>query len=324
VNKIPESRVRFGANVTDVVANGKNVDIIIDGNEKLSTSLVVGCDGFQSLVRGKSDLKYFEQDLQQQGIVGTIEVSLESESDLNDVTIQRFVPWDESVVALLPLTANYSSFVISANNKRSAQLMALSDEEFVAAFNDYLFGAAKSSSLLASCVQGLDRILGTIIPSSGPFSPNPPPRLSPPQVLSVVPGSRASFPLKFGTTVPYMVGSVVGSDSKNLVLIGDSAHRIPPLAGQGLNLGIGDAQVLAQSLTESLARGENLFDQESKEHLENALLNFERKRQFKLIPMMAAIVSMQQLFSATPSTLMSSFNKLGIIKNEIVKFANSR
>ena len=52
----------------------------------------------------------------------------------------------------------------------------------------------------------------------------------------------ASFPLRF-LRVPTSV-------ALRLALVGDAAHGIHPLAGQGVNLGFGDAQALAAVLTD--------------------------------------------------------------------------
>ena len=65
-------------------------------------------------------------------------------------------------------------------------------------------------------------------------------RLGKVQVLS----KRLSFPLKSQTAERYF--------RKGVVLIGDAAHSIHPLAGQGANLGFKDAVSLAQVLADAL------------------------------------------------------------------------
>jgi 2-octaprenylphenol hydroxylase len=81
-----------------------------------------------------------------------------------------------------------------------------------------------------------------------------------------------------------------------LALIGDAAHTIHPLAGQGVNLGFLDAAVLAEVLLHALERGENLAD-------ERVLSRFERRRMPHNLAMMAAMEGFQRLFQADPLPL---------------------
>jgi 2-octaprenylphenol hydroxylase len=53
-------------------------------------------------------------------------------------------------------------------------------------------------------------------------------------------GARAAFPLRGRHAEPYI--------QERIALVGDAAHTIHPLAGQGVNLGIKDAAELAQRI----------------------------------------------------------------------------
>lgn len=45
-----------------------------------------------------------------------------------------------------------------------------------------------------------------------------------------------------------------------LALIGDAAHVVHPLAGQGVNLGIGDAAALTERLAQAVEVGQDIGD----------------------------------------------------------------
>ena len=74
-----------------------------------------------------------------------------------------------------------------------------------------------------------------------------------------------------------------------LALVGDAAHNVHPLAGQGLNLGIDDAQTLASVLA---ARG-----MEGDSGAYSLLRRFERSRREDLVAMEAVTDGLQLLFS---------------------------
>ncbi len=81
--------------------------------------------------------------------------------------------------------------------------------------------------------------------------------------------------------------------AEGLALIGDAAHTIHPLAGQGVNLGFLDAAVLAEELQHALERGERLADV-------RVLSRYERRRMPHNLALMAAMEGFERLFQADP------------------------
>ncbi|YAF63135.1 UbiF [Pseudomonas sp. E102] len=81
--------------------------------------------------------------------------------------------------------------------------------------------------------------------------------------------------------------------AEGLALIGDAAHTIHPLAGQGVNLGLLDAAVLAEVLLQAAGRGERLADMK-------VLSRYERRRMPHNLALMAAMEGFERLFQADP------------------------
>ena len=80
-----------------------------------------------------------------------------------------------------------------------------------------------------------------------------------------------------------------GTQPRSWVLAGDAAHNVHPLAGQGLNMGLADAQVLARVL-----HGRDYWRSVADLRL---LRSYERERKAAMLPMGLATDSLQQLFA---------------------------
>lgn len=124
---------------------------------------------------------------------------------------------------------------------------------------------------------------------------------------------RSAFPLRQRHAIDYVQPGVA--------LVGDAAHTIHPLAGQGINLGLQDVQVLAQELIEATRRGEALGDLA-------VLRRYQRRRKGDNLLMMAAMDGFKRLFEqpALPirwlrNTGMRTLNDLLPVKAQIMRHA---
>jgi 2-polyprenyl-6-methoxyphenol hydroxylase-like FAD-dependent oxidoreductase len=131
-----------------------------------------------------------------------------------------------------------------------------------------------------------------------------------------------SWPLMQASALQWC-GTIPGaspSQSAAWVLAGDAAHAVHPLAGQGLNLGLGDAAALAQLLHQKdywRAVGDL-----------RTLRLYERSRKTTVRGMAGAMDAMQQLFTRPEPGLaqlrnwgLSAADRTPLIKNWLVRHA---
>lgn len=126
-------------------------------------------------------------------------------------------------------------------------------------------------------------------------------------------GPRAVFPLRFFETNAYV--------ESRLALIGDAAHTIHPLAGQGVNLGMSDAASLAEVLIGAKQDRKDIGSLK-------VLRQYERWRRADNRNMLVTMDAFKRLFSNDSSLLgwlrntgMSLLDKTPLVKNTIVKQA---
>lgn len=97
-----------------------------------------------------------------------------------------------------------------------------------------------------------------------------------------VTGPRWSYPVSLSLAHEYV--------KPRLALVGDAAHGVHPIAGQGLNLGFKDAAALAEVLGDAARRGEDIGDL-------NVLRRYERWRRFDNTAMALGMDALNRLFS---------------------------
>jgi 2-octaprenylphenol hydroxylase len=126
-------------------------------------------------------------------------------------------------------------------------------------------------------------------------------------------GPRGAFPLCARHAHDYVL--------PNLALVGDAAHAIHPLAGQGANLGLQDAAELASQVRQALEAGLHPGDRP-------VLRRYERARKGANATMLHFMTGLNRLF-ATDSTLigglrsagMRAFNRSGPLRERAVRVA---
>ncbi|XP_034530910.1 ubiquinone biosynthesis monooxygenase COQ6, mitochondrial isoform X1 [Notolabrus celidotus] len=278
------------------------VQVKLANGESVQTKLLIGADGPNSMVRRELGIPTVKWNYDQSAVVAVLHLSEPTE---NNVAWQRFLP--TGPIAMLPLSDTESSLVWSTSHRLAEELLDLDEESFVDAINSAFWSNENQSELIETAGSVFRSALSAIMPSAGS------PRQLPPSVAGIGPKTRVMFPLGMGHASEYI--------RHRVALIGDAAHRVHPLAGQGANLGFGDVACLTQLLSQAAFNGKDLG---AIQHL----LEYETDRQRHNLPMMAAIDLMKRLYStnAAPAVLLRTFglqatNMLPALKEQIMAFA---
>ncbi|XP_055648735.1 ubiquinone biosynthesis monooxygenase COQ6, mitochondrial isoform X2 [Falco biarmicus] len=279
------------------------VQIELADGRRLQTKLLIGADGHNSLVRQKAEIKNIEHQYDQSAVVATLHLS---EATDNNVAWQRFLP--TGPIALLPLSDTASSLVWSTCHEHASELLAMDEESFVDSINSAFWSNVNHSDFIDTAGAMFRSAILLLTPAGTAV------RQLPPSVAKADPESRAMFPLGMGHATEYV--------QHRVALIGDAAHRVHPLAGQGVNLGFGDIECLARHLSAAAFNGSDLG---SLRHL----LKFETERQRHNVSLIAAIDVLKRLYSTrlTPLVLLRTWglqatNALPLVKEQIMAFAS--
>ncbi|KZT37735.1 ubiquinone biosynthesis hydrox [Sistotremastrum suecicum HHB10207 ss-3] len=282
--------------------------ITLDNGRVLRARLLVGADGFNSPVRRFAGIDCYGWSYDTQAVVATL--FHPSRSTGNTTAFQRFLP--TGPIAFLPLSPTISSLVWSTKPHIASSLRSVHPDVLSLMINaafrlpqislQYLYdyisekgrdGLQVERNELADEIRWREAAhsiqpysaLSSTSDKQGDISEGF--DLLPPLVEHIQAGSVASFPLRFNHAETYL-GEGLGSRT---VLVGDAAHSLHPLAGQGLNLALGDVEELASCIDDAISHGIDFGSR-------TALLPYVRNRYFENHKVMSAVDKLHKLYSS--------------------------
>ena len=222
--------------------------VALSSKHTIAARLLIGADGINSPVRTFAGIQTRGWDYDRHGVVATLKLATgngyNQDPQQKKTAYQRFLP--TGPVALLALPGDYATLVWTATPAQAARLKSLGPADFIAMVNaafrlevvdlDYMFTVPSGQLDELSWRESISP--STAAQEKGEI---------PSRITSVQEGSIASFPLRLRQSKTYT--------TDRTALIGDAAHTIHPLAGQGLNMGLGDSRSLASSIEYAVKHG---------------------------------------------------------------------
>lgn len=269
-----------------------------DGTQ-LRARLIVGADGAASSTRvlaggGTWGCDYTDQ----VALVGTVRLLSggrggTSSTSEGATAYQRFLP--EGPLAILPLFGDFANVVWSTSPARAAALRAATPTEFLAELNAALSepppsASAPSSPSLDVSPFGIIAHVASAAAVAVRSAARSPPPPSPPVAIEAV-GPRASLPLRLAHADALV--------RPRVALVGDAAHSVHPLAGQGLNLGLADAVALVDAIVVGSAVGADAG-------APRTLAAYARARAGANLRAGAAIDAIKRVFAGSPDAALGA------------------
>jgi len=244
-------------------------------NRCLTTSLVIAADGGNSWVRQRLGIPWLGWDYGRTALTCTVE--LQQPMPLR--AFQRFLP--NGPMALLPTYSPHHAVVVWSTTPELAKKYQECDNTdlLVDLVNstlqvgpqrpEPLFESTtlSSSLLVQNVLYGMERLVDTVhygLAMRHWTDYHDTGFMAPPKVATVI-SPRMTFPLSCRHVSSY-IGSSTSTINKDInnnnnirfALVGDAAHMVHPMAGQGLNLGLEDVDVLSRTIEKAHGSGMEL------------------------------------------------------------------
>lgn len=218
--------------------------VTLSNGKTLAARLLVGADGANSPVRTFAGIASRGFDYNRHGVVASLKLQGPGWGGPDHkIAYQRFLP--TGPIAMLPLPGDMATLVWSTTPERAAKLKSLAPNDFVAMVNAGFRLSPTELEYLHTLPSGQEDEIAWREKHTRVDE-----RTVPMRVASVQQGTVASFPLRMRHADTYT--------GERVALVGDAAHTIHPLAGQGLNQGQGDAASLVQAMSEAVKSGQDI------------------------------------------------------------------